>query len=621
MDNPSVPLAALLLAATLAAPVPAPAAPAFHLDAVPVGVHLEVVAEPAAPSPPLRWRSDAAGRVGVAEDVRLQATVRIAPAGPGAFALTFSVVWRVAAQVEREAIRLVLPGPGRAVGRDLELSALHAPLRVDRGTPIVAATRDLVVLGEEGFLAARYAPVRDTLEVDLVLDDAGAHPFAVYPSCLPSLPGLAEGTAVPFAALEHKKFLGRTSRRAGERVEAHATLVLLAPAAAALPVVPERWPAGARAAVVFTDHADRTDPVALRALLYGSSAVPAGAPAAAGGFLGHGVRLTKSFFVRAHRGGLQTDPEAHALAVALRAAGSEVASHSISGGPDDRAAVVAGLPALQALGVVTWIDHQPYTNCEAFSSEGWRTEGRYGIRDLLALAGIRWVWEAGDVGGFRSVALVDLFSAGPPGAPAPPIYPLPMDPRLWVFDSTMFYAPPRELAAALSDAALEKLEARRGLFVGHTYLSASRRTTTRPEHLARLVVREDGGALVLDPELDQALARIGRHVRAGRLASLTWAEAGDRLRALAEVHVAYLPDGSARVENRGAAPLLGLTLAVPAEVDLQIAGAAVAGRSAERGRTRAWLDLAPGGAALVRATRGGAPSPFLVPRAGATLRP
>jgi hypothetical protein len=620
MDNPGVPLAALFLAATLAAPAAAPASPAFHLDAVPIGVRLEVVAEPAAPSPPLRWRSEAGARVGVAEDARLQATVRIAPDGPGEFAVTFSVVWRVAAAVEREAIQLVLPGSGRAVGRDLELTPLRAPLRVDRGTPIFAATREVAVLGGEGFVAARYAPGRDALEVDLVLDDAGAHPFAVYPSCLPALPGLAEGAPIPFAALEHKTFLGRTARRAGERVEAHATLVVLAPAAAALPLIPERWPAGARAAVVFTDHADRTDPLALRALLYGSSALPAGTLAAAGGFLGHGVRLTKSFFVRAHRGGLQDDPEARALAAALRAAGSEVASHSISGGPDDRAAVVAGLPALQAFGVVTWIDHEPYTNCEAFSSEGWRSEGRYGIRDLLALAGIRWVWEAGDVGGFRSVALVDLFSAGPPGAPAPPIYPLPMDPRLWVFDSTMFYAPPRELAAALSDAALEKLEGRRGLFVGHTYLSASRRTTTRPEHLARLVVREEGGALVLDPDFDQALSRIGRHVRAGRLASLTWAEAGDRLRALGEVHVAYLPDGGARVENRGAAPLLGLTLAVPAEVELQVE-AAVAGRSAERGRTRAWLDLAPGGVAVVRAMRGGAAVPFLAPRAGANLRP
>jgi len=616
---------ALLLAAALGGKGPAAPA-AFHLGDVPVGARLEVVAEPAAPSPPFAWRSDGAALVGVAEDARMQATLRIAPAGPGAFELRFSVAWRVAAEIEREAVRLVLPGRARALGRDLAFAPIAAPLRVDRGTPLLAAGGDVVVVGGEGFVAARYLPVRDKagegVEVDLVLDDAGAHPFSVYPTCLARIPGLAEGAPVAFGPLERKRFLGRTHRRAGERNEARAALHLLERGTSPLPLVVERWGAGARAAVVFTDHADRTDPKALHALLYGTSATPIGA-AAPGGFLGHGVRITKSFFVRARRGGLEGDPETRALAEALRAAGSEVASHSISGGPDDREAVRAGLPVLQSFGVATWIDHEPYTNCEAVSSEGWRAEGRYGIRDLLALAGIRWVWEAGDVGGFRAAELVDLFSAKRAGEPDPPCYPLPIDPRLWVFDSTMFYAPPAEMAAALADAALDKLEARRGLFVGHTYLSASARTTTRPEHLARLVVREGpGDAFVLDPAFDAALGRIGRHVREGRLASLGWAEAGDRLRALSEVRVSYLADGGARVENHAAMPLLGLTLEVPADVAIEVEGAPVLGRGAEPGRSRAWLDLAPGASAIVRAAgRGGARVPFLAPRAGATLAP
>lgn len=612
------PLALLQLAAVAAAAPAASPPAAFHAGAVPVRARLEVVAEPAAPSPAFSWRTEGAARVGVASDARMQATVRVEPVAPGAFELRFSVAWRVAAQVEREAVRLILPGPARVLRRDLELGALSGPLRVDRGTPIAAVTPRLVVLGGEGFVAARYALVAGALEVDLVLDDAGAHPFAVYPACLPRIPGLAEGTPVDFARLERKRFLGRLSRRAGEIVEARATLFALAPGAAPLPVIPERWPAGARAAVVFTDHADRTDPVALRAVMYGSSSAGQGG----GGFLGHGVKLTKSFFVRARRGGLEGDPEALALAKALRAAGSEIASHSITGGRDDREAVRVALPVLQALGVETWIDHEPYTNCEALSSEGWRTDGRYGIRDLLVLAGFRWVWEAGDLGGFRRAEVVDLFSARPPDEPDPPIYPLPIDPRLWVFDSTMFYAPPAEMGAALSDAALERLEARRGLFVAHTYLSASPRTTTRPEHLARLAVRPGpGGTLVLDPALDAGLARIGRHARAGRLASLTWSEAGDRLRAVAGVHVAYLPDGGAQVENRGAAPLLGLTLAVPGDAELTAEGAAAQGRDAVAGRSRLWLDLAPGASAVVRARRGGSAVPFLATDPGATLAP
>jgi hypothetical protein len=614
--------ALVLLAAALAA-APAREAPAFHLGGVPVQVQLEVVAEPAAPSPPFEWRRVGDGLVGVAADARLQATVRVAPAAAAAATLSFEVAWRVAAEVEREAIHLVVPGRGAAVHRDLELRPLRAPLRVDRGTPIAVVAGDLAVVGEEGFVAARAAPVRiagdgEAVEVTLVRDDAGAHPFAVYPTCLERIPGLAGGGKVDFAALEHKRFLGRTARRAGERGGARASLHALA--GPALPLVVERWASGARAAVVFTDHADRTDPVALRAVLDGSSAPRPGAPA--GGFLGHGVKLTKSFFVRAQRGGLEGDPEARALADRLRAAGSEVASHSISGGPDDRAAVRAGLETLTRLGVVTWIDHEPYTNCEAISSEGWRAEGRYGIRDLLALAGFRWLWEAGDLGGFRAAELVDLFSARRQDEPDPAIYPLPFDQRLWVFQSTMFYAPPAEMAAAISEAALDRLEARRGLFVGHTYLAPSPRTTSRPEHRARLVVREaPDGALVIDPAFDAALARIGRRAREGRVASLTWAEAGDRLRALDEVVVSYLPGGEARVENRGAQPLLGLTVAAPAPGVLEVEGAALAGRDGEGARARAWFDLAPGASAVVRLRSGGAPRAFLPPRPGATLGP
>jgi hypothetical protein len=619
---------AVLAAAAPASPAPAPVkAAAFHLDDVPVGVRLEVVAEPAAPSPAFTWKTDGAARVGIAEDRRMQASVRIAPAGPGVFELVFAVSWRVAAKIEREAVRLALPGHGLALRRDLAFAPLAGPLRVDRGTPLLASAGGVVVAPGEGFTAARYTPVRgkgERTEIDLILDDAGAHPFSVYPSCMARIPGLAEGQAIDFAALEHKQFLGRTARRAGDRVEARALLYLLAVDSAPRPLIVERWAAGARAAVVFTDHADRTDPRALAAVLYGSSATAAGA-LARGGFLGHGLRLTKSFFARARRGGLETDPEARALAQVLRVAGSEVASHSITGEPDDRAAVRAGLPVFGRFGAVTWIDHEPYTNCEAISSQGWRADGPYGIRDLLVAGGFRWIWEAGDIGGFRRAELADLFSVRPPSEPAPAVYPLPVDPRLWVFESTMFYARPSELAAAVSESALDQLEERGGLFIGHTYLSASSRTTVRPEQLERLVVHDGPrGEAVLDPDFDAALGRIAARVRQGRIATLTAAEAGDRLGALRQVSVTYLPDGSAQVENRGAAKLGGLTLAVPGDAaDTAIeADGHVDGRDGqEPGRTRAWLDLAPGQAVRVRASHAGAPAPFLVLRTGATLHP
>jgi hypothetical protein len=165
----------------------------------------------------------------------------------------------------------------------------------------------------------------------------------------------------------------------------------------------------------------------------------------------------------------------------------------------------------------------------------------------------------------------------------------------------MFHAAPAELAAALSDAELDRLERERGLFVAHTYLGPSPRTTRSPDQLARLAVVEAGGALAIHPALDAALARVAGRVRAGRLASLTWSEAGDRLRAVGQVEVAYRPDGSAVVTNAGPDPLPGLTIALPAAgLDVALEGAALLGREDEKELARVWFDLGPGERAVLR---------------------
>ncbi|HEY6105398.1 MAG TPA: hypothetical protein VIV59_05425 [Anaeromyxobacteraceae bacterium] len=612
---------ALLAGASAEAP---PAIPLAGGRSLPLEVRVEVASleEERRRFPALAWRAEGEALVGTADDGRCAATVRLWPSR-GGIALEVSLRYDGAATVEKEAVRLRLPGrDARAVGPDLALGRVRGPLRVDRGTPVFLATSEVALAGGSGLAAARYLPERGGVEVELVLDDDAARPFAVYERCLDRLPGLWQPGRMSFGTLERRHPLGRVRRRPGDALTARATLHPLAPGREVLPLLAERWAAGARAAVVFTDHADRTDPAALRAVLHGDSRplCREGAPL---GFLGHGLRLTKSFFVRARTGGLE-EPETAELAEAMRAAGSEVASHSPSADPDDREAVLTALPVLARFGAVTWIDHEPYTNCEALSSQGWQDSGRYGIRDLLIAAGFRWIWQAGDVGGFGAEPrLVDVFAPGESGEAGPPIYPLPVDDRLWAFRSSMFYAPPGRLAAALEELPLVRLEAARGLFVAHTYLSASPRTTARAEHLDKLAVRETGdGGLELDPALDAALARLAEHVRLGRLASLTWAEAGERLRALGDLEIAYLADGSAEVANRGPRPLPGLTLAVPAGgVELTVEGAEVRGMDGDAERARVWFDLPAGATALVRAEQRGLPLPFLPGAPGAAEVP
>jgi hypothetical protein len=377
------------------------------------------------------------------------------------------------------------------------------------------------------------------------------------------------------------------------------------------PVVVERWPAGARAAIVLTDHADRTDPAALRAVLWGSSD-PRAEGGVGAGLLGRGLKLTRTFFAHSRHGGALDDPEIHVLAEELEASGSEVALHSITPERDDRAAVRAGLADARAFHPATWIDHQPYTNCEALSSRGAGDAGPWGVRDLLEAAGVRWAWAAGDVDGRGGTRVVNLLG-GDPAAARPAIFPLPDDPRLWIFRSSMFHAPPGALAAALSDEALSGLERERGLFVAHTYLGPSPRTTRSEDQRARIVVVvQEGGGLVLHPALDRAFARVAAHVRAGRLASLAWAEAGDRLRAVDEVEVLYRPDGAAEVVNHGGAAIPALTVSLPAAgLEVAVEGAALLGREDEGGSARLWFDLGPGERAVLRVSDGLVPVPLL----------
>jgi hypothetical protein len=468
-----------------------------------------------------------------------------------------------------------------------------------------------LLAGGQGLVGARVERAAGGVRVALLLDDADERPFSTYETCRDRLPEGGDAQQVRWGALEVRRPVRGVARAPGDADFARATLYPVGDAAPLRPAVVERWPAGARAALVLTDHADRTDPDALRAVLWGSSD-PRAAGGVGAGVLGRGLRLTRTFFVHARQGALD-DPDVRLLADDLAGSGSEVALHSVTPERDDRDAVREGLAAAAAWRPRTWIDHQPYTNCEAVSSRGAGTEGPFGVRDLLADAGVSWVWAAGDVDGHAGARIVNQLG-GDPAEPRPAIFPLPQDPRLWVFRSSMFHAAPAELAAALGDEALARLEAERGLFVAHTYLGPSARTTRSAEQLARLVVVEGRGGLAIHAALDAALARVAARVRAGRLASLAWAEAGDRLRALGEIEVRYRSDGSAEVVNHGGETVRALTVAIPAAgLEVGVEGAAVIGREDDGALARLWFDLGPGEKAALRVWDGLAPVP-LVPR-------
>jgi hypothetical protein len=590
------------LSAMLAASASAPVVVPLGDDPLAVDISLEVRTTGAgASSPALAWRTRADGAIeGRGAGPGFQAEIALAPRPGGARAVEATFRWTAPVALERAAVRLSWRGTEvSALGRDLAWRPITTPRRTGRGTPLLVSAGPAVLAGGPGLAAARIEPSRSGVAVLLFLDDAEERPFSTYEACLDHLPAPERSHGIRWGALEVRRPVRGSTRLAGEADALRATLYPFAREERFLPVVVERWPAGARAAVVLTDHADRTDAAALRAVLWGSSD-PRASGGVGAGLLGRGLKVTRTFFAHARSGALD-DPEVRLVAEDLAACGSEVALHSITPERDGRDAVRAGLASAAEWRPVTWIDHEPYTNCEAIASRG-AGDGPWGIRDLLERAGVRWVWAAGDVDGRAGTRIVNVLGGDPAGA-RPAIFPLPNDPRLWVFRSSMFYASPAELAAALSDAALTALEAERGLFVAHTYLGPSAATTHLEAQRARLAVVGKGGALAIHPALDAAFARVAARARAGRLASLAWAEAGDRLRALGDVEVIYRPDGAAEVRNGGGAAIEALTVTLPAAgLEISLEGAALLGREDEGVWARLWFDLPAGEHVVLRAS-------------------
>ncbi|HVO30605.1 MAG TPA: hypothetical protein VMV18_07710, partial [bacterium] len=410
-------------------PTPAPTAPVVRMLAlssggtvVPLDLSLDVrvtaekpPAPGASPAPTpekLHWEAENGAWIGRARGALWHATIALTPTN-GNVALGAELSFDAAVDVEKAALRIRMPGSASAVTRALAWKSVDEIQRVDSGTPILVSSSAMAISGGAGFIAARYLPGHwrsgTFVDTELILDDPAAHPFSTYDECLEKLPADENdpNAVVNWTELEKRTPRDHLTLAPGAALHGRAT-ILLRDEHGAEPLILERWPGGYKAALVFTDHADRTDPAALRAVLYGTTDEKSD-DYGKKGFFGHGLALTKTFFAHGSRTGcLQNDANARTLADEIVAHGSEVGSHSITQAPDTRDAVKKGLPVFDPWHSVTWIDHEPYTNCEAVSNQGWQKAAPYGIRDVLAEAGYRWVWAATDLAGSKDAKLIDL---------------------------------------------------------------------------------------------------------------------------------------------------------------------------------------------------------------------
>lgn len=419
-------------------------------------------------------------------------------------------------------------------------------------------------------------------------------------------------------------------------------------AGGAVPLFKARYPEGRSAALVITDHADQTAAPTLRALAGGTSDTTA--PGwGKGGLLGSGLLITKALWLssgepapapllastapvptftaaalsslgklgrlRRPSKTLQTfrqryerpqvdptgggrpqldDPEVAELAERLAKAGWELAPHSATPLRDERERTEEALQFFERWKSRTWIDHQPYTNCEALINRGYQS-GEFGIVDLLSQHSYGYAWSGLDIapsGGLNLLAPRHLEHYVPvlwpsgrlwPGTPA----------SLWLFSSMTTYMDSAKFFALYKKKALDQLERERGLHIAHTYLESFHPPGSMFAKRNLMVPGRHPGEIVPHPKLAELFQQLAARVRRGTLWVPTLQQLGDHMRGMAEVTVRLGSDGSATVRAERA--VTAATFVVPApNLRVLIDGQPTSGLSHGKAETTFWLDLPAG---------------------------
>jgi hypothetical protein len=493
-----------------------------------------VLARPDGSAIPMRPEGHVQWKNAAAEDVK-DARWERTDGGFQSTISTRSATWELEATSSGIAASLTWTGPGEVEAAWLEFAmpaksarmldsayrSRAAPVRTGAFAPQVAWIDDLAVVARAQGLSLTMTKGEARLRLDAEV--AAAHPFHLWSECV------REATDKPIVTRPPMIDLSARKVTVGERVKVSLQLL---PQVRSVPLV-LRYPNGFRAALVLTDHADQANVTRLGALMYGKSTykAPLAGRGSGRGFANRGLAMTKAVFSLPSEGyaAQLEDPRFVELLEALAADGIEVASHSASGDPDSAEKTAEGLSLLSKFKPVTWIDHQPTTNCEALTNSG-----RADTMKALTASQFRYAWSGDD----DHRTDLNLFDPGATKISPAPLYQHPLTGELWLFPSRWMALERSQFFERLSAKSLDQLEAQRGLLVAHTYLDIFiEQSGTRLDQWS-LIEKIPNGYRLSD-EADAVFARLQKRQTQGRLWVTTLRSLAEHLLAVQDLTWTY----------------------------------------------------------------------------------
>jgi hypothetical protein len=327
-------------------------------------------------------------------------------------------------------------------------------------------------------------------------------------------------------------------------------------------------PDGASALMVWTEHADRASLDSHRAICFGRADITDAAQAT-GGFVGHGIPMTKSVFFAnpakqvcskvhaAPQAALKDNPEFAALCHQLADLGYEICPHSAEPANAAPERVYNALEYFaRHFASRTWIDHSSRVVHSCMSGQGLNKNSPYYLGDVWRQFGYTYFWQfACEDAAERKIGSINL-QQHPVGD--------------WAH-TPLFWRHPTETGDFISwatwrggdlhiysETALDELSATWGVCINHSYCPAHYDNPARSEYLRQ----NQDGIFTSTPLLENVLSSLKQRMSTRELIITTINRAITYWKAIDTVEIERMSNGIVHIHNLLNQIITGFTLAL-----------------------------------------------------------